>query len=205
MKKTVPIESLPGFEDIEPNMYVIHSEGGPHYFSQCSMEVKPIYKQKIWPYLERIKTHSVTTTARAAKPGIMLGSIAKTKLSYVKHVLYKNKKNLKLKKDYRGKKIRTLNRPINKEANMHRLVALAFVPNPDPKNKILVDHINGNRVDFRPENLRWSSNEENSVGSPGGKHDPNEIYKLLSEKNWFNNKGANVLETKKSAHLKSKK
>jgi hypothetical protein len=44
---------------------------------------------------------------------------------------------------------------------VHRLVANAFIPNPE--NKECIDHINGNRIDNRIENLRWATKSENSI------------------------------------------
>ena len=120
----------------------------------------------------------------------------------------KNKKTdriLKQQKSSRYSTIALTNNNIHSTFLIHRLVAKAFIKNDDPINNTVVDHINGNRMDYRIENLRWCTVAENSKGTPNGKNDPNRVYELVSKKDWFNGKGNNMIETKKDIYFKNLK
>lgn len=59
---------------------------------------------------------------------------------------------------YLGFSLRKAGKYINKM--LHKIIAEAFIPNPE--NKPCIDHINGDPLDNRIENLRWCTYKENN-------------------------------------------
>jgi len=77
----------------------------------------------------------------------------------------RNKKRNKLKKlttsDYGYMRSSLWRNQKRFNCSVHRLVAEAFIPNPD--NKPQVNHINGIKDDNRVENLEWCTQSENGL------------------------------------------
>lgn len=97
--------------------------------------------EEIWKECPIVKPYQVSTCGRVRNP--LTGKIHKlgnnVKIRYPRVKLY------------------------GKVFNVHRLVAITFLPNPD--NKPCVDHINTIVTDNRVENLRWATYSENSRNS----------------------------------------
>lgn len=47
---------------------------------------------------------------------------------------------------------------------IHRLIGEAFIENDMPELKTVVDHKDGNRLDYRVQNLRWVTQSQNTKG-----------------------------------------
>ena len=97
-----------------------------------------------------------------------------------------------------------------KIVQVHRLVALSFIPNPE--NKPQVNHINGDKTDNRSINLEWNTSKENNnhalrtglrvnpKGSENGmakvtEEDVLEIRRLAKENNHTQREIANMFNT----------
>ncbi len=70
--------------------------------------------------------------------------------------------------------------------SVHRLVAIAFIPNPE--NKLNTDHIDNNRLNNNVENLRWATFQENNrncIISSKNKTGIKGVYFNKKDKKWF--------------------
>ena len=84
-------------------------------------------------------------------------------LGMVKSLNYrgsKKEKVLSLNRERTGyERVKLCKEGQHKVERIHKLVAMAFIPNPE--NKPCIDHINTDRSDNRVENLRWVTHKEN--------------------------------------------
>lgn len=48
-----------------------------------------------------------------------------------------------------------------KNCRVHKLIAQTFIPNPE--NKKTINHIDGNKMNNRVDNLEWATNKENII------------------------------------------
>ena len=101
-------------------------------------------KEQIWKPIKDFPNYSISYNGivmNTATNRVVKGCIIKFPNT--------NYRNLKLRND---KKRYTL--------KLHRVLAIAFIPNPD--NLPFIDHIDGNGLNNHLDNLRWCSNSDNN-------------------------------------------
>ena len=83
---------------------------------------------------------------------------------------------------------------------IHLLLAKLFIPNIDPENKILVDHIDRNKDNYNLSNLRWATHSENARNKDFPKWVGNHLFKAYLDKEL---KNLSHVLTEKEVHEKS--
>tara|TARA_Y100000401_G_scaffold81305_1_gene66699 strand:+ start:254 stop:751 length:498 start_codon:yes stop_codon:yes gene_type:complete len=139
---------------IKPNIYTVHTEGGYHmFYYRCSehKDLHPLYREKIWPYVEMPHKEN-----KILWPGVSRND-PYPRLHLIPKVKSKNESgNFKEIFIY-----------------MHQLIgSLHKKKNPND----VVNHINGNPVDYRLQNLEYVSLVKNAKGVKRKRMDYDEIY-----------------------------
>ena len=164
------VEELLPNDDIVPDTYLIYPNGGYHPFHGAHNTL-PKYQQKIWPYVKRIKFNKRYKSEEARNRARSGKSRKNSDLSqmnpHFRGGYFLINCDLKTgRQRYRGTALSGKGKyehaKGNKQVSMHRLIALAFIPNPNKKN--IVMHINDDSTNYLIENLKWGTQRENSRG-----------------------------------------
>ena len=140
--------------------YMIYPTGGYHPFYGTPNTV-PRYQLPIWPFVKRIKweKNGIWMRKKQFAPGLNTKSdyaeVSLKTINFFTENRYgqKNKNGVHYRND-KSQKPLTL--------QLHKLVAYAWIPNPD--NKPFVLHINDDPTNYLPENLKWGTPGENMKG-----------------------------------------
>tara|TARA_R110000823_G_scaffold136517_2_gene265932 strand:+ start:91 stop:744 length:654 start_codon:yes stop_codon:yes gene_type:complete len=159
-------------QDIQLDTYMFYPNGGYHFFYGTANTL-PRYQLPIWPFVKRVKYRGIWLSPSS------LTNIKKSSLrektdsfqinphlneqGYLKVNLFSNKQHLK--NDYtrqtkKGHVKHMTDTP--QQYLLHRLVALAWIPNPNNKEQVM--HLNDDRTNYLVENLQWGTARDNAQG-----------------------------------------
>jgi hypothetical protein len=120
-------------QSLPKGMYMVYKTGGTHRF-------KDRYPDPIYPYIKNTNTGTTYSVVYTRGPYPCMGFPAK----------YDTEQKLR-----RGGGTILF--------SVHRLIAMTFIKNEDPQAKQFVDHLNGDKYDYRVENLEWVTGTENQL------------------------------------------
>ena len=142
--------------ELVPNKYILYPTDGYHYFSKIP-EAPKKYREPIWPYV----TYELKDKIKLAQitPNITFGGYPSVSL-----------KNLD---------------GVNVPLMFHRVVAKAYVPNPDPINRIHVAHLHDEVCNYLPTQLQWQSPSENHKGKRARKSSYQQFYDFFKAQQWI--------------------
>ena len=163
------VEELVPDIDILPDTYIIYPNGGYHPFYGVP-NTFPRYQLPIWPYVKRIKFSERFRSQESrnnARKGPLRENTTTSQLNPFIRADYFSvsfaRSTRTTRNDYttilkNGKhKICSRNKIHNEQ--MHRLVAKAWVPNPENKPQVM--HINDDSTNYLIENLKWGTQGDN--------------------------------------------
>ena len=152
----IKVEELLPDTDIVPDTYMIYPTGGYHPFYGVPNTFSR-YQLPIWPYIKRIKyDHEPNRGVRHPinfQANILFAPNGYPVIS-LKRTTYRT--------TYVTVEKRSREAPKDNLQRFHRLVALAWIPNPEKKKNVC--HINDDRTNYLIENLKWGTQSENCRG-----------------------------------------
>jgi len=155
------VEELLPDVDILPDTYIIYPTGGYHPFYEVP-NVLPIYQQKIWPYIKRINYPYTHGRGQGPKKGTTNSNNLQMNTIFLEGYPIISLKRITYRTSYSTRAKKSTKVPKDGFIRFHRLVASAWIPNPEKKE--FVCHINDDRTNYLIENLKWGTHSENVRG-----------------------------------------
>ena len=140
------VEELVPDRNIPKDTYILYPTRGYHPFYGVP-NTFPRYQLPIWPFVKRIKYSDYRNISRESLNKVRRSNLRdNTTTEQINPWLYEGYFKVSL--------------IVGAKQFLHRLVALAWIPNPEKKDNVC--HINDDRTNFLPENLKWGTTKENA-------------------------------------------